>query len=570
MFKITNGLVKYVLFGVFFLAVSTLISIGFVSTSYVGMNEKIFFLATGRRMVCGLVVSVLFFLLLSKVGAVRRFVRLLENNDRFYRFFYLGSLICLVINLTIWIIYTDYKPFADSLYVHQYAEQYLAGDYTSFQPGNYMEMYSHQSRLMLVWASIDAVFGGFDNRLYCIINGISLVMLFVALTDILKTAGASRLSRAFTMFTGAFWLPGLFYTSFLYGNLLGLSLAMLAIALWVRFFSKPTGSRLWMGLAGGLLAAFAFMFKALFIIHFVAMMIYAILELLKTRRLKLLIPMVFAIMCLYTSVVYPQKVIEAKTGIKLDNGVPSVAFVAMGFQEGPYAPGWYNGWNYNKYYESKFNKAVESKVSVESIKKSIANFVENPKYAVIFFEKKVAAMWNEPTFESVFNLKGNDNAYGKIVKWLTSYDGYRTMVPIWKFFQIFVWVGSLIYVNRLLKEKNTVKLILPMIFVGGFVFHLFWEAKGQYAFLYFVCLIPVGIEGWAEYYLSSPGKVPAKEKEKHIVTFFRSRRNVVRTICFLLAGIVFTATFFKSAYKTEITKDNVDYQNYLYEVELMG
>lgn len=39
------------------------------------------------------------------------------------------------------------------------------------------------------------------------------------------------------------------------------------------------------------------------------------------------------------------------------------------------------------------------------------------------------------------------------------------------------------------------RLLLPMIFIGGFIFHMFWEAKCQYTVTYFVLLIPYCVKG---------------------------------------------------------------------------
>ena len=39
------------------------------------------------------------------------------------------------------------------------------------------------------------------------------------------------------------------------------------------------------------------------------------------------------------------------------------------------------------------------------------------------------------------------------------------------------------------------RLLLPTIFIGGFLFHLFWEAKSQYTITYFVLLIPYCAKG---------------------------------------------------------------------------
>lgn len=38
-------------------------------------------------------------------------------------------------------------------------------------------------------------------------------------------------------------------------------------------------------------------------------------------------------------------------------------------------------------------------------------------------------------------------------------------------------------------------LALALIFIGGFVFHIFWEGKGQYTIPYFVLLFPYAVMG---------------------------------------------------------------------------
>ena len=49
------------------------------------------------------------------------------------------------------------------------------------------------------------------------------------------------------------------------------------------------------------------------------------------------------------------------------------------------------------------------------------------------------------------------------------------------------------------RNENSVKKLVPaMIFVGGFVFHMFWEAKCQYTIPYFVLLIPYAVFGFSK------------------------------------------------------------------------
>lgn len=46
------------------------------------------------------------------------------------------------------------------------------------------------------------------------------------------------------------------------------------------------------------------------------------------------------------------------------------------------------------------------------------------------------------------------------------------------------------------KDFDVDKLIFATIFIGGFIFHIFWEAKGQYALPYFILLFPYAIRGY--------------------------------------------------------------------------
>ena len=44
--------------------------------------------------------------------------------------------------------------------------------------------------------------------------------------------------------------------------------------------------------------------------------------------------------------------------------------------------------------------------------------------------------------------------------------------------------------------RKYLKWLLPVIFIGGFLFHILWEAKGQYTLPYCVCLLPMCVWGY--------------------------------------------------------------------------
>jgi len=58
-------------------------------------------------------------------------------------------------------------------------------------------------------------------------------------------------------------------------------------------------------------------------------------------------------------------------------------------------------------------------------------------------------------------------------------------------------------------EPDRWGMLLPgIVFIGGFLFHLVWEAKGQYSVVYFMLLLPyayLGMERVADVFLDVTG-----------------------------------------------------------------
>ena len=64
-------------------------------------------------------------------------------------------------------------------------------------------------------------------------------------------------------------------------------------------------------------------------------------------------------------------------------------------------------------------------------------------------------------------------------------DGYEFLV--YSMALICVWIKR--------KDDDLSFIQLELIFVGGFIFHIIWEAKGQYTLQYFILLIPYAAYG---------------------------------------------------------------------------
>ena len=53
---------------------------------------------------------------------------------------------------------------------------------------------------------------------------------------------------------------------------------------------------------------------------------------------------------------------------------------------------------------------------------------------------------------------------------------------------IFIFAGIGIFKNA--KSLDLKKVILPIIFMGGFLFHILWETKAEYVIQYYFILLP--------------------------------------------------------------------------------
>ena len=108
-------------------------------------------------------------------------------------------------------------------------------------------------------------------------------------------------------------------------------------------------------------------------------------------------------------------------------------------------------------------------------------------------------------------------------------------------------------------------LVLAMIFIGGFVFHMFWEAKCQYTISYFVLLIPfaaAGYEATAErLVLLDRGKISSW---KTLCESALEKQFWVLVFGFILVNL--TIILFGGGKMDCLREDTVDYLDYLEEI----
>ena len=95
---------------------------------------------------------------------------------------------------------------------------------------------------------------------------------------------------------------------------------------------------------------------------------------------------------------------------------------------------------------------------------------------------KISSMWTENTYSAVRNNTVKNYNLEWLIKPLTFYQ---------KVLLILIGLCSFIILFQNRKNISLELLLLITVFVGGFLFHVLWEAKSRYIIPYIVILIPV-------------------------------------------------------------------------------
>lgn len=195
---------------------------------------------------------------------------------------------------------------------------------------------------------------------------------------------------------------------------------------------------------------------------------------------------------------------QSVTHVPISQGLPMLAYVTMGTQDSPVAPsigGWWDGYNTWLLKNNDFDRPKAVEQAKNDLKKNMQTFYNQPMYAVEFFYKKILSTWLEPTFQSIWtgplpDLGNVQNS--RILKSIyEEKNGYNFLNSFGKVLTVSIYLLTLISVVYNIKNKNfsAFELFTIIFFLGGFFFHIFWETKSQYVYIYVLLLIPSAAKG---------------------------------------------------------------------------
>ena len=483
-----------------------------------------------------------------------------EKFRRGLLFFTLGLIFCLGVLL---ILFGRTVPAADAMSVYNAALEWIQGNRDVIHPTvSYLSYYPQQIGLMAflelllrIWnfTGISAPAWHFIKLLYVCLLCVAVLFQYLSLKYLWRERW-EEISCCYLILVCCN-LPMVMYSSFVYGEIpsyaaLSVGLYLLLRLLSGSFFADPvaetetrtipparshsTVSAILTGAGCILFLTLSVMLRKNSLIPIIAVLLVLLFEALRSgRSVRMRLCLCGMAICLaVTSVsILPlvQKSYEKKAGNTLSSGVTAMSYFAMGMQEASRGCGWYNGFNIDTYDAAGMDTDAANEISHQAIRERLAYFREHPGYAVNFYVHKHLSQWADGTYASrqatLATYGGRSEFFQEI------YDGSLSSAYIeWgNAWQNVLYLGTLLFcVNAVRRRRkgadaapqnggaDSLYLYIGLIAVlGGFLFHILWEANSRYIFLYSLLMMPycaAGVQSGGRIVMTYVARVGAKNR----------------------------------------------------------
>lgn len=483
----------------FLLFISWLLLLSGFSTCYLSYGEHTFFVHDSMLVNVLAVVVLLALLALLHWKKDRLSARLRGSRLQPYLTFACIKrflLLALLAEGIVWVLATQFTPGADQSAVLRAATQLRMKSSLLFSDGAYISKSPHQIGLVVFLYALNALFGDQNVVVFQLLNAVGLMVVYKELSEISGLFGMSRRGQLLVAASGLVFFPLTMYTSLIYGNILGEAFALAAIRQELLFFRDGKKRRV---MFSAVCIALSVMMKQNYLIFCIGMALYAFLELLRQRQWRIVIFAVVITAACVIEPIAPRLLVEWKTGYAMNQGMSSWSFVAMGLQENDTrAAGWYNSYNDESFLESGNDPAVQAQMAKDNIRQSLRRFASSPQEAISFFSRKTASQWNNPTFQCFWIVQSRESQIHESA-WLRTFLSIpfsTRVIGCLNLIQFLILLGCLLHILLCRRSWRDGTVLLEMLFVGGFLFHLIWEAKGQYTLSYFLLLLPCAVAGY--------------------------------------------------------------------------
>ncbi len=313
--------------------------------------------------------------------------------------------------------------------------------------------------------------------------------LLVKITDLLFN---HRFAGILTTLMAFAFLPQLFFILFAYGTIPGLFFTVLAFFAVLKFGRTQKTAHLLLTAAA---AFFAVMLRQNCQIAVMAMVLYIALELVKKFSVRRLIMLPVLVLCMLLPVRLATAVYWQAADQDAPDSIPAIVWIAMATDMDNTAcgPGWWNGQNYAMFSAAGGDTDAAKEIGKAKLQDNLAKIQNDPVGAFRFFGKKIVSQWCEPLYQSLWSGPLEEQGQYTHTEFLRAlYTGdtaEQYLTTVMRCFSFGLWGAVLGFLLLSRRTFDGAELLL-MYFAGGFLFHIFWEAKSQYIYPYVICLLP--------------------------------------------------------------------------------
>lgn len=425
------------------------------------------------------------------------------------RLFAIGTIVILIMG-TVWVFATRLQPGSDPAKVYQIAMQWRRGDFSAYAEGGYLFRYPFQAGIILFYYLLSFVFG-LDNYIGLqFANVIALAVVYGLLVKLSAVFWQEDEKLPSIVYAALIlWVPLSFYVTYLYGILPGMALSLGAVYFAAKYL---TTRRYRYILPAALCMGLATVVKMNCLIYLAAIgcfLLYDAIDIALLTKKEAGRQWIASLVCLALmglGVVGCNRMcsryVEHLSGYKAGDGEVMVSWIVMGLQETPLGPGGYSGYINEVFERYEYDAEKITEASIADIKKIVTRLSENPlDEGIPFFARKNAFQWNDPTFICLDRTKGRETA-GSMPAYARSLiegKGSVALSILLNYAQTLLLAGFILYLVMNRRSRNIYELMGAVVFLGGYMFHFFWESSASYTIPYFVILIPYAVKGLADW-----------------------------------------------------------------------
>ena len=411
-------------------------------------------------------------------------------------------LLLLGVTALLFVFSSNKVPYADQVKICNAATEWSNGIYSSLDEGGYLQINPHQAGIVIILYLLGIVFGNNNYIVFQLINVVALVLFVNNVIFISNLKKESFFRDTCIVLFFLLFFPSVMYSTFVYGTLIGLSLA---IASFRHLLCFENSKEVKHAVLSGVFLFLSIMFKQNYFIFGIAIICYIAYKLICKFNIHLLaLAIIIALVIGINGSLMDFSVYQI-TNRHLAKGMSSLSYVYMGIKESDTL---YNGWWDGDYSTLKAYRACNydhdrhDEISLERINTRINELKNDPVYAIKFFSGKNASQWNNPDFQGWWiNAKMEQDGNSVLPIWLersmSIWEYNRTIFVFLDCLQFIILFGVIMYLIWGNKENDAL-ILLMIVFIGGFLFHTIWEAKQQYTFVYFLLLLPISADGYAQ------------------------------------------------------------------------